>query len=305
MLLGGVVMAFDPYAFDIVVTNACADAAAELFGLGGREAARAWVVQVISTKGEIVDKLPPVFGRRRSPSGWFLLAEGLLLLPLASGADRTGTPQWIATHCVGLPRDHEVDPFRLGSRELLDHVSFAAHAIERFQLRGGGHPDSVLARQQLAEVLAPSVYASPKPPAWWRSAQPAEFYLLAGSRDEFCLPCRTGDGVRPFTATTFMHQAADLFVLPPGELGSRCRLDPSRFPPGGRAERRATRLLDRGGQLIWHKPGFAPAQVWAKWWLVFADRVAAPVIWEPENARHPLLVLGLVDARPWWRRLLS
>ncbi|MGW4367694.1 hypothetical protein ACWEKT_18810 [Nocardia takedensis] len=298
-------MAHDPHAFPVVVSNACADAAVELFGLGSRGAAREWVLEVIADRGEVVERLPEEFGRRRSPSGYFLVAESLLALPLAAGKDRDGGPVWVATQCLGVPQSDVVDPFALVGNQLLEQVSFTVHAIQRFQERAGGVPDAVVARRQLVDLLVQDVYASRSAPRWWRSASPALFYLVAGSGDEICLPCRGGDGVRPFTATTFMHRAADLFAVPEQDLWLRCRVDPERFPSGGSAERRLLRLLGKGARLSWHKPKYVPFEVRAKWWLLLSPGLAAPVAWEPEDPARPLVVLGLCDDRTWWRRLFG
>jgi hypothetical protein len=43
----------------------------------------------------------------------------------------------------------------------------------------------------------------------------------------------------------------------------------------------------------------------AKWWIVFHNRLAAPVGWQPEVADTQLVILDLADHRPLLVRLLS
>ncbi|WP_258904004.1 hypothetical protein [Actinokineospora sp. UTMC 2448] len=84
----------DMSEWPIVVTNRCADACAEAFGLAGRDQARAWLSDLVANNGEITDRLPtPVAGRRR-PSGHFVLVENVLILPLAHDRDGSGTLSW-------------------------------------------------------------------------------------------------------------------------------------------------------------------------------------------------------------------
>ncbi len=54
------------------------------------------------------------------------------------------------------------------------------------------------------------------------------------------------------------------------------------------------------GQLAWHKPHRARPHQDAKRWIVFHNRLAAPVAWQPENEATPLLLLGLDDHRRGW-----
>ncbi|WP_156161839.1 hypothetical protein [Nocardia vulneris] len=297
---------FDRDTLDVIVTNTCADTCAQTFGLNGRDEARAWLVQLIVERGFIADHLPAPMSRRRSPSGYFLLIDGLLALPLAEGHDRDGRSQWIATNCVGFPVDRSIDPLSLHGHELLAHVNFTVHAIQRFQQRGGGDLDQQHARFQLTDRLAPTARASSGPPDWWRSAQPALFYLIAGTADEYCLPCRAGDARHAFEATTFMHRAAHLFECDSTDLTGHCRLDPHRLPPGSRTERHARQLLHRGGKLSWHRPSFVDhPDPRTKWWLHFSDKIAAPIAWAPNDEQHPLIILDVSDGRHWWRRIID
>ncbi|MBH0781592.1 hypothetical protein [Nocardia bovistercoris] len=297
-------MADDLPGFAIVVTDSCADAAAEVFGVGDRERAREWVLRVVAEEGEVAEALPPIFGQR-DESGWYLVAENLLALPLASEVDRGGHRRWVATDCYGSSRQHVIDPYALTGAELIEQIAVTVQAVERFQRYGGGDSDPVVARRQLVDVLALSARADRTAPDWWRSPTAAEFYLSAGQDDSMCLPCRACDGVRPYTATTFMHRAADLFALRGIELGTRCRADPLRFPPGGPAEQRLFRLLAKDSRLSWHKPDHVPAEDRAEWWVSITPGLAASVAWEPHDPARPLVVLGLWDVRPRWRKLLG
>jgi hypothetical protein len=287
----------------IVVTNRCADACAEAFGLTGREQARAWLLTVIAKKGEVTNRLPAPVAGRRSPSGYFVLVDDVLVLPLA--ADRDGGAQWIATNCVAFPaKRRRVDPFRLTGLALLEQVNVLPHAVERFQQRGGGHPDPEQARQELLDMIAPTVRAVRRAPRWC-GTRPADFYLVAGAADEFCLPCRAGGGARAFDVITCIHRAGDLFALDPTQLAARCRLDPATLPPDSRKARLVTRALHSGGRLSWHAPRWAAPHAKAKWWIVFGNRLAAPVAWRPGNRAKPLLLLDLADHRPLLVRLVS
>jgi hypothetical protein len=75
------------------------------------------------------------------------------------------------------------------------------------------------------------------------------------------------------------------------------------------AEAFKTRLITNAfrfsGRLYWHTPLWAWPHPKAKWWIVFSNRPAAPVAWQPENDATPLLILGLADQRPLLVRLFS
>lgn len=153
-------------------------------------------------------------------------------------------------------------------------------------------------------MIATTVRASRRPPAWC-STRPADFYLVAGTGDEFCLPCRTGSGARAFDVITCIHRAGDLFTLNPIRLAAHCRLEPTALPPDSRQARLITDAFHFGGRLSWHKPRWARPHATAKWWIVFHNRLAAPVAWRPEVEDTPLLVLDLADHRPLLIRWLS
>jgi hypothetical protein len=54
--------------------------------------------------------------------------------------------------------------------------------------------------------------------------------------------------------------------------------------------------------LVWHCPLWGHPHPRARWWIVFHDRMAAPVTWEPDT-QTPLVILGLADYRPVLIRL--
>ncbi len=283
----------------VVITHSCADACAEAFGLPGRDQAREWLDKVVAQHGRVTDQLPKPVAGRRSPSGRFLVVDGLLVLPLA--ADREGRAQWIATNCVAFPPKEAADVSRLRGWELLDQVNVLPHAVERFQQRGGGDRDPRRAHEQLLSALAPTARVAKRPPAWC-STRPADLYLVAGEGDEFCLPCRPSGGPRAYDLVTCIHRAGDLFATK--HYGSTSAVLPGAFAAHSRAARLVEHGLARGGVLTWTRPRYAPEHPEAKWWLDFGNRTAAPVRWQPGAAR-PLLVIGLVDKRPWPIRLLD
>ncbi len=295
----------DPNTLDVVVSNRCADVCAEIFVLSDRAVARGWLLNVIRTQGTVVDRLPAPMTGRRSPSGWFLLAEHLFVLPLALDTDAYGRQTWVATNCLAVPRyGRVVDPTALNGPALLTHVRLTTHAVERFQQRGGGHPDPASARAQLTRTLTPTVHASPRPPAWWRSRERAEFYLVAGDHDEWCLPMHTGDGAQAFDATTCMHRATYLFELDPKTLATKCRIDEQQLPAGSRRHRIIQDALTRDARLSWHRPRRARPNPWATWWLLFGDKLSAAVSWEPDHPQ-PLIIRSVDDRRPVWVRWFS
>ena len=299
----------DSAEWPVVLTNRCADACSEVFGLGGRDAARDWLRTLIDEQGRVTDELPEPVSGRRSPSGYFVLVADTLILSLAEDSDHGS--QWIATNCIGLPGRRggaaQPDLSKLAGPELLDQVTFLPHAVERFQQRGGGNPNAERAREELIDVLAPTVRAARQPPSWCRTRE-AEFYLIAGDHQQFCLPCRPGGGARPFDVITCLHRASDLFEFDAASLAVSIRFDPNRIPHGGKEEHLIRAEFRRGAHLSWHRPSWARlgSQVpEATWWIVFRNRVAAPVTWQPEHEGTPLLVQGLADHRGFLARLVD
>lgn len=298
----------------VVVTNRCADRCAKELRLSDREQARTMLDGLLG-RGRITAELPPPMTGRRSPSGYFLLVDRTVVLPLA--ADRDGEPQWIATDCLFFPeyrRSHggapAVDPFPLRGTALLAHVNFTSHAIERFQERFGAHHDPAIAEQQLVATLAPTVRATAQPPPWCDTRQ-SDFYLVAA--EEFCLPMSSnGSNGKAFDATTCIHRASDLFALRGRALGRQCRTSDDRLTAGGRAAATLAGAFTSTAQLSWHRPQWArrgprPAGPGGqpRFWIVFSRRLAAPVAWEPQHRDRPLLVLDLVERRSLLRRLFD
>lgn len=289
----------------VAVTDRCADACAAALGMADRHEARGWLQDMIDEHGVLTDRLPAPMTGRRSPSGCFLLVPGTVVLPLA--ADRDGEATWIATNCLVFPAHRDqvrgaVDPLRLTGKALLDQVEVLPHAVTRFQQRCGAATDPDRARQELAARLTPTVRAAAQPPAWC-GTRPADFYLVAGEHDEYCLPCRTGGGARPYDVITCIFRAEDLFALRGKQLRARCAV------ADGVAESddRRSHQLDAvfaGGRLSWAAPARAgQAPRGTDWWIVSDSGISAAVGWQPDHPRTPIQVLRVVDGRPLLRRL--
>ncbi|WP_156754622.1 hypothetical protein [Actinokineospora pegani] len=189
----------DPRDWPIVVTNRCAEACADAFGFGDMRRARDWLIDAIAERGEVTDELPGPVRGRRSPSGLFVLIPGSCVLPLTEY--RGAAEHWAATNCIPFPRSRSTeDPLTLRGHALLSLVNLLPHAVSQFAARAGVGEDT--ARGELLERLAPTARATLKPPEW-SGTRDADFYLVAGDDDEYCLPCRTGPHPsRPFDATT-------------------------------------------------------------------------------------------------------
>jgi hypothetical protein len=267
-------------SWPVVVTNACADQCMRELGLAEREQARAWLVELVHTRGRVVADLPAPLRGRRSPSGYFCVIDGMVALPLA--ADRQGGAQWIATSCVLFPGYRR----RYGS-----------------------------AARQLAAALGADARASRRPPNWCRTRR-ADFYLVA--REEFCLPMSAqGSGGKAFDATTCLHRAADLFLLRGRELAARCAPVDDRLTDRLIDQGRSFRLDDmvtETSHLSWTPPDWARRQwarsPWARagsearFWLVVSDRCTVPVAWT-SSSPTPLQPLGVLHRRGPIRRLLD
>jgi len=290
----------------IVVTNRCADACMREFGLTDREIAREWLYRVIVERGRVSDRLPAPVARLRSRSGHFMVADGMVVLPLV--ADRDGTTRWIATDCKVFPdyrRRHgaaaDVEPFTLAGRDLVRHVNFTGHAVERFQQRCAGHPDPAVARQQLRQVLSRDARAVRTPPTWCTTRR-ADFYLVAA--DEYVLPMsRNGSAGFAFDALTCIHRASDLFALRGPHLAARCRFSHATLPAG--SPRRATleAALAAGCHLSWYRPPWAPDHPMARFWVVASPTFAAPAAWQPDHGSHPLTLLDVAERLPLLTRV--
>lgn len=286
----------------VVLTHAAADQCAKVRG-GTREQARIWLDRVTQS-GEITDRLPRPYTGRRSPSGYFLLVPGTLILPLAT--DRGGSGKLIATGCTFFPSwrrknglgGANVDPFALQGEALVDEIDFTGHAVERFQERGGGHRDPRAAREQLRRLLTPDAHVVRKRPAWDRGTEPADF-LLVGGDGECCLPLRrhAADG-RPFAATTFLHQSMRLFELSPAQLARACRYGPDVLEQAAWL----TTQIAENGTLSWHPPPGHPAHPSARFYLR-AGEWYLPVDWD-KRSRTPLVALAVHQVRlPLLRRI--
>jgi hypothetical protein len=290
----------------IVVTSRCADSCAVELGLD-RERARKWVAGLIFDHGRVTDRLPSPVAGRRSPSGFFALVDGVIVLPLAE--HRNGSGEWVATNCLFFPDYRrrygvaaDIDPFTVTGSALLRHVNLSSQAVEHFQQHCAGDPDPAVAEAELLKILAPRVHAVRQPPDWCRTGE-ADFYLVAN--DEFCLPMsRNGSRGKAFDALTCLHRAGDLFGLDPAALARHCRLDPAAFPETGPEREILAGAFRQPAVLSWHRPRWVPSDPRARFWIVFSDRLAAPVAWEPDLVDQPLFVLGLVERRSWLRRVL-
>ena len=278
----------------VVVTNRCAEACAEEFGLGHRDGARAWLYKIIQQRGHVTDHLPEPVARLRSGSGYFMVANDVVVLPLVKASD--GTARWIATDCKVFPSYRErhsntakVDPLRLTGAPLVRQVNFTRRAIERYQQLCDGDPNLDLAREDLRAILSRDARAVGKPPAWCRTDK-AEVYLV--SADEYVLPLsRNGTAGFAFDALGLAHRASELFSLDGRDLIRRCRMSSTVEKP------RREMLLERitpAARLSWRRPRWAPVHPSARFWLMALPRLAAPVAWQPDKPDRPLLILDVV-----------
>lgn len=308
---------------DVVITNKAADQAALALGMT-RDRARAWL-DTTKQDGTITERLPAPHSGRRSPSGFFLLVGGVLVLPLAQ--DRDGSGAWIATGCIFFPawlRDRglggkTVDPFRLQGAALAEQIRLSAHAVQRFQQRAEGHRDLRTAEEQLRRALSRDARAVRKRPEWYRSQTPNDFYVIAGD-GEYCLPMRrhASDG-KPFEATTFLHQATWLFELAPADLVGFCRFTPAALHDAealaealaGAAQKPGLWLAAQvaaTGRLSWRPPAGHRRHPQARFYL-HAGQVLLSVDWD-KQARPPLIVVAVDRLRlplparliAWFRR---
>jgi hypothetical protein len=295
-----------PGDWPVVITDRCADACAAVFGLAGRQQARAWLEGRVARRALVTRQLPAPVAGLRSRSGYFAVVDQVLVLPLA--ADDRGRAQWIATNCVAIPgaaSPRAQVPLGLTGNELLARVSFSRHALERYQQRGDGHPNFDEARRQLRAALGASALASARPPSWCRT-RPADFFLTGGQDEEFCLPCVRSGGTRPWEAVTVIHRAGDLLAIRSGpELARYCAFDPAVFPPGSPKTALAREVLGSAVEVTWARPRWARPRPDAKWWIRCGTKLAAPVWWHPADPGTPLLILDITDRRPALTRLLS
>lgn len=276
----------------VVVTNRCAERCAAAMGLGSQREARDWLTRQLPD-GYVTQELPARMGRRRSPSGYFLVIDDVVVLPLAE--DRQNRRQWIATDCIVAAREHggaRIDPYALTGRELVQHADITRHAVERFQQRCGAPQNLDLARTQLVRWLATTACAVPRSPSWCRTEQ-ADFFVVAD--DELCLPARWGGGGgQPFSLTTCIHRSDDLFELGPAELMRKCRINRTRIAPHDPAV--LSRAIAATGRLSWHHPRWVAHVQDARFWILLNEECVLQVSWDPGAAR-PLTVVGVAERR--------
>lgn len=288
----------------VIITNTCADRCGAQLGTG-REKARRWLTELVP-QGRLTRDLPAPHTGKRSPSGRFLLVDGVLVLPLADNRDG-GAP--VAVNCIFFPEwlerqglgGAEVDPFALRGEALLRHVRFSEHCVQRYTQRCGGPREPGLAAARLREVLAADAKAVPRRPDWSRSQRGADFFIVA--QDEYCLPVQryASDG-RAFEAPTLLHRSQPLFELTGRSLEFACR-----FTDRVMADARALAepghdpiswlrgLIVQAGTLSWDPP---PG--WARYpgarFYIHAGPYHLPVAWE-KDARRQLVALAVFRGR--------
>lgn len=287
----------------VVVTNRCAEACAKEFGLSQSDGAKAWLYKIIDERGQVTSDLPNPVAPLRSSSGFFMVADRVVVLPLAKASD--GTARWIATDCKVFPsyrRRHSsgarrgagtrIDPMTLAGAELVRHVNLS-RAVLSFQQRCGGDPDPAVAREELLRDVARDARAVATPPDWYRGGR-ADFYVVSG--DEYVLPTsRRGSAGYFFDALDCVHRAGELFALRGTALAARCRFDEVAMPAGSPRRELLAAALTADGQLMWHPPQWARPHPMARFWVSATGRLAAPVAWQPQHPSHPLLVLDLAE----------
>ncbi|HEX6076997.1 MAG TPA: hypothetical protein VFZ32_17265 [Micromonosporaceae bacterium] len=290
----------------VVVTNRCAEACANEFGLSRREIARAWLYDLIEKRGRLDNQPPSELPGLSSPSGYFLVAGGAVALPLAPASD--GTARWVAVDCRVLPSyrekfgtaQREVDPLPLRGAALLRHVNLTRAAVARFQRLCGADPNPDIAREELREILVEDARAVTESPDWCRKAPDADCYLVSG--DEFLLPLRRRSALA-FDALGLIHRASSLFTLRGPDLALRCRYLESALPEGSQRRELLETALHTSGQLSWRRPGWAKPHPRAQFWVRLSPMLAAPVAWQPERDARPLLLLDLVHRQSLFARL--
>jgi hypothetical protein len=286
----------------VVVTNRCAEACAKEFGLSQPDGARAWLYKIIDERGQVTDQLPTPVAPMKSGSGFFMVADKVVVLPLSKASD--GTARWIATDCKVFPSYRQrtrgsarrrgpgqPDPLALTGAELARHINLAA-AVDSYQRECGGDLNPVVAREELLRRLARDARAVTAPPDWYDAGR-ADFYVVAG--DEYVLPmARTGGAGRVFDALACVHRAGELFRLRGAALAARCRFDEAALPSGSPRRELFAAALTAGGRLSWRTPDWARPHPAARFWVI-AGKLAAPVAWQPGHPSHPLLVLDLAE----------
>lgn len=301
----------------VVVTNRCAEACAKEFGLSQPDGARAWLYKIIDERGRVTDQLPSPVAPLKSNSGFFMVADRVVVLPLSKASD--GTARWVATDCKVFPSYRErtrhvarrrsagqQNPLALRGAELARQLNLVA-ALDAYQRQCGGDPNPARAREELLGILGRDARAVATPPDW-HTGGTADFYVVAD--DQYVLPCsRSGSGGYPFDALSCVHRAAELFALRGAALAARCRFDESALPAGSPRRELLAAGITAGGRLSWRTPDWARSHPAARFWIT-AGKLAAPVAWQPRHPSHSLLVLDLAErlslpdrARRWLSQL--
>jgi hypothetical protein len=292
----------------VVVARHCAEVCASEFGLSRPDHARVWLYDLIKKRGKRTDQPPSELPDLASPSGFFMVADGVLALPLAAVGDPVaGTARWVAVDCEIFPSylerfgaAREVDPLPLRGAALLRHVHLTRAAVGRFQRLCDADPNLDIAREELREILVEDARAVTEPPDWCRKAPDADYYLTSG--DEFLLPLMRKSAMA-FEAVGLIHRAGSLFMLRGPDLATRCRYLETALPEGSERRELLETALHTNSHLIWRRPGWARPHPRAQFWVRLSPMLAAPVAWQPEHAARPLLLLDLVHRQSLLARL--
>ncbi|MGH3736270.1 MAG: hypothetical protein ACRDT6_11715 [Micromonosporaceae bacterium] len=243
-----------------------------------------------------------------------MVANDVVVLPLSAASD--GTARWIATDCQVFPTFQPryqrapvttVHAYRQRGAELVRHVHLSQVAVAAFQRYCDGDPDPMIAGEELREILAADARAVRTPPSWCRLRKlKGDFFIV--SADEYVLPMsRRGTRGYAFEALDCVHRASDLIGLRGSALAERCRYEGFAAVPSRRDALLAA--LRRGGQLTWRRPkrirGYRSIRLW-----INAGSVVAPVVWQPADVTHPLLVPDVIERLTpvarltrWWAKL--
>jgi hypothetical protein len=303
------------------ITNAAAAQAARDLGCTPAQARAFLDKQVPGGRVVASGQLPRPYKGRRSQTDRFLLIDHVLALPLAM--DRRDPSGFSATGCLifeeylranGRARS-TADPYTLGGVKLIEQVRLSEHAVQRYQQRAGGHPDTKAARDQMRRELSRDARAVRQRPRWTKSRRSADFFLLAGGaggEEELCLPMsRHGGGGSPFEALTCLHRSMPLFALTSASLAEQVaftqdvltafdELDPGEGSPATRFKH----AISTSGTLSWHPPHGHPYDPDARFYLIMGS-VFVPVAWE-KTSRIPLIALGVRGTRlPILKRLAA
>ena len=143
------------------------------------------------------------------------------------------------------------------------------------------------------------------PPAWCTTPAQRTSISSPARVTSAVYPAAPVAALEPFDVITCIHHAGNLFTLNPTQLAARCQVEPTTLPPDSRKTMLITNAFHFSGRLSWHQPLWTRPCPDAKWWIVFNNRLATPVAWQPEIEATPLLTLDLADHRPLIVRLFS